>query len=430
MNTEILSFLGRCITTTAVYVFVNLLFSNIYDKKYSKRSVYIFGCIIAIAVMVGISGFGNGYLNLAFSFLTINMLCIVLYCSNVKNIWLNNTLIWFMFSFTDAATVLIWFLVTNNTLDGILSDYQLMLGSNLMNIIIMFVVYKVYMAFKQKLTAKSIQLKMAAFYVAMMFFELYIVISYASNIIDSSKGIQIIIILLGFLILNLFFAYILNQVSESYKYKYELSLADRLKKIQLENYKEIDQKYRESRAIIHDIKKHMMVIDELRVNDDNSNQYTKRIYEQMDKLFFGFHCSNQILSIVLSQKISKAKSNGIDVNIEMAEVQFNFMSDLDITAIFANLWDNAIEACDKAIKNKYINMKISCYNNFVIINCQNSFNGEYIKQGISFLSTKKQHDGIGLSSIEASVKKYDGIFSVKADDNTFEIDITIPTPIH
>lgn len=45
------------------------------------------------------------------------------------------------------------------------------------------------------------------------------------------------------------------------------------------------------------------------------------------------------------------------------------------------------------------------------------------------MSTKKQHNGVGLSSISTSVDKYDGFFSAKESGNIFKSEITIPIPL-
>ncbi len=344
--------------------------------------------------------------------------------------WLHSLLIWFIYVFCDCITVVVWSVVKGNTLEETLSDEQLMIGCNILNIIFMFAAYKVYLSLNQKIKFHSIQLRIALFMVMITFFETWIVISYASEISDRNGGIKFMIILIGFLLLNLFLAYVLNHVSKAYQYESELNLIKQLQKMQLENYKETERKYRESRVIIHDIKKHLDVIDELRESDKGkADEYRKHIDMQMDKIFCGYHCSNRIMGIILSQKMSKAKSDGIKVDVSVDEMNIDFIDDLDITAIFANLWDNAIEACAKVENNKYIKFSLSRYNGFLLIDLENSFDGIYKKCKNKFMSTKNQHYGVGLSIITASLNKYDGYFSAKGSGNVFKSEITIPIPL-
>ena len=304
-----------------------------------------------------------------------------------------------------------------------------MLGSNILNIIFMFVAYRVYMTVMQRFTVKSIQIKLSAFMIGMTFFQVYIVGTYSVEIKNRVGGINLIIILIGCLIINIFLAYILSQVSDAYRYKYELSLAERLREIHLANYREISQKYEESRTIIHDIKKHLMVAENIKnADEDASKRYLSDICGKMDSLFCGYQCSNKILSIVLSQKISFAKSVGIEVNTAADDIQMEFIDDLDITAIFANLWDNATEACGRmnSEDRKFICMEMRRVNDFILINISNSYNGELTQKGKEYLSAKKDHDGVGLKSVRFSVEKYDGVFVTRHSTDVFKAEITIP----
>lgn len=53
---------------------------------------------------------------------------------------------------------------------------------------------------------------------------------------------------------------------------------------------------------------------------------------------------------------------------------FGFLNDLDITALFANLWDNAIEACAKlAPDRRHILFVMQKVNGFLVINMENPF---------------------------------------------------------
>lgn len=404
MNMKLVQFIGQFLVTIVINLLTFLLFKNMYGIKYEKKSFYFLSYVFVVCLMIFVNKIGNPYLNAAYLFFSINLICLILFESNFKKVWLHNLLIWFIFVFCDGITVLVWLAIKGNTLEGTISNEQLMISSNIMNIIFMFVAYRIYLAFNQKLRFHSIQLKIALFMITITFFETWVVVSYASQISDRNGGIQVMIILIGFLLVDLFLAYILNHVSMAYKYENELNLIKQLQKMQLESYKETEGKYRESRAIIHDIKKHLDVINELREDDvETAEEYRKHIDMQMEKIFCGYHCSNRIMGIILSQKMSKAKSEGIKVDVSVDEINIDFIDDLDITAIFANLWDNAIEACIRVENNKYIKFSLSRYNGFLLIDLENSFDGIYKKSGNKFMSTKKQHNGVGLSSIAASV---------------------------
>lgn len=92
----------------------------------------------------------------------------------------------------------------------------------------------------------------------------------------------------------------------------------------------------------------------------------------------------------MSQKISTAESENIKVYTEVEDITLEFINDLDITVIFANLWDNAIEACLKTeIEKRFINIHMERFNGFIILNMENSFNGKVNKKERLFYQQRK-----------------------------------------
>ncbi len=425
MNTELLSFISQSISTATANLFVFLFYKNIYGCKYKKKGRYVLSYLSAVILMIVINMIGNPIINLIYSFISLNIICFLLFESNFKKVWVHNLFFWFLFVLTDSVTVATWSIIVGGSFKSILSNYQLMIGSNILNIIFMFAVYRVYLTFRQKINVWVTQIKIALFVITITFFEIWIMTVYTSQTLDSNGGVTLIIMMTGFLFINLFLAYILNQVSEAYKYKYELSLSERLNEMYLSNYMEISHKYEESKAIIHDIKKHISVAEKMKDDNKAQTEYLSEVYDRMNGLFNFFHCSNKILSIILSQKISYAKSKGIKIKVSVEDVPMDFIRDFDITAIFANLWDNAIEACDKVNEDKYITMDISRHNDILLINIENSFNGVIIKAKDVYTSTKPDHDGMGLKSVKLVVEKYDGVFMTSYNAVAFRAEITL-----
>ena len=233
------------------------------------------------------------------------------------------------------------------------------------------------------------------------------------------------------LLINYLVFYFFDELSTSYKYKYEASLLQMQNEIQLANYNEISKNYQESQKIIHDIKKHLYTLSQLSsINKDKADNYRKIIEKSMDSLIIGFSCTNQILSIVMSQKISVAENKGIKVDTDVEDLTLEFIDDLDITAIFANLWDNAIEASGLVnIKSRYIDFSMRQVNGFIVINMSNQCSENLNFKNGKLISTKKNHKGIGLSIVSTAVEKYHGLFVTEYKNNIFTVEITIPVPI-
>lgn len=92
----------------------------------------------------------------------------------------------------------------------------------------------------------------------------------------------------------------------------------------------------------------------------------------------------------MSQKISAAENEMIKVNTKVEDILFDFVDDLDMTAIFANLWDNAIEANLKVeTSERFINVIIGRVNDFIVISFENSFNGVIKKKMVIYFQLRK-----------------------------------------
>ncbi|MCD7731229.1 MAG: ATP-binding protein [Oscillospiraceae bacterium] len=164
------------------------------------------------------------------------------------------------------------------------------------------------------------------------------------------------------------------------------------------------------------------------MDEKRAQEYSNILSDKVDLLLSGFQCSNQILSIIMNQKMTIAEKNNIKLNTQIEDILFDFMDDIDITAIFANLWDNAIEACKKVQSDKrFINIIVGNMNDYIVICFENSFNGKISKKGDIILSTKKRHEGVGVSIITAAVKKYDGFINFENDMDTFKVKLMIPS---
>lgn len=426
MDLSTLAFISQSVCTCALNLIMFLFFRKMYGTKFTKVIIYIVSFIAACVLMVAVNYLNIPVLNILYGFISFNVICVLLFNTSLKQSILYNSILIFFLLFSDIITVFIWTVIQGEALQNVLNDSILMMISNALNILVMILVYKIFFVFVGKKELKSIQLQETIFLFFINVFEIFIIYIFTQKANESNDGILIFAIIIGFVFLNIFATYIIDRVSAAYKLKYELSMMKRQSELQLANYTEMNKQYERSRKVIHDIKKHLNVLSELNHKDNQkTNTYSEMIEKEVDSLFSGFQCSNEILSIVFSQKISLAESLNINVETKVEDINFDFMSDLDITALFANVWDNAIEACKKA-EEKYIVFEISQVNGFILITEKNSFTGKIKRNNDKILSSKKNHTGVGLSIIKSTVEKYKGLFTSNIENKTFCIEITIP----
>ena len=387
----------------------------------TKLYTFNLTCVILLVALYGVA--------LIFFFISAELICISFFKTNFRKSWLYNMLIMLFLFFNDILTYVIWSAAYGKSTIEVANNSNLLIVSNLLNILLSFAEYRIIVALLNKRELKLVRKQEIMFLFFMTIVECYIIHMLSQQIENSKDGYITLVIVVTFLIFNIYVTYIIRKVADLYKYKYDTELISRQSSMQLEQYKEMEQTYKEARHIIHDMKQHLTVLEDL--NTSEGAEYSFTLENRLESLFGGFQCSNQILSIIISRKHKIAESKNIYIKMDVEDINLGFIEDLDITGIFANLWDNAIEACERIEdeKRKIIFM-MNKVNGFIIINMENTYDkAEYMEMSRSSLSTTKDnHMGVGLSVIKTTVEKYDGLFNVIPNETKFVVEITIPIP--
>lgn len=223
-------------------------------------------------------------------------------------------------------------------------------------------------------------------------------------------------------------------------YAYHIQVKEmqmRLEKDALRNIMEMQYKnYQLSRESIdvvnqkyHDLK-HQINLLRSQADTGKSREYLDqmeheiKVYETQNKT------GNQILDAVLTNKSMVCQKREIELKVIMEGQSLSFMEDMDISALFGNMLDNAIESVSrqKEKEKRLIWLYVSREKQFVRIRTEN-----YCDEKIQFrngmpVTTKKDKrlHGYGMKSICATVEKYDGSTVACQKDNWFELKILIP----
>jgi len=133
---------------------------------------------------------------------------------------------------------------------------------------------------------------------------------------------------------------------------------------------------------------------------------------------------NTAVSILLNNKISKAKKKGIDIESIISFDNFT-MPYKTICSLIGNILDNAIEATEKT-EDKYIQLIVKGKDGECKISCENTYTEKPIFSNGNYQTSKKdsKDHGIGLSKIREIVQEYHGTIDIQIDD-TFLISLTL-----
>nr|WP_242836496.1 sensor histidine kinase [Ruminococcus flavefaciens] len=381
--------------------------------------------------MAYIKTFKINILNFSFSFLSVILFNVIFFKPTSKSFLIYDAIIFVIMLIVEMITAFIIALIINVPVERITDKPYSFAATALMNWIIMLALAKVFVNINSEKGMNNVRTQEVIMFVGLIIGEI-ILFNFLTDIISESKNrYEVVIILLIFLLLDLYLTYLINRMSKAYKTEKKLELLTQQSTLQLNAYNKLNEKYIASRKVIHDVRKHLASLEGLITANkaDEAGKYRDMLNYELNKLMPRFECDNSILTVVINNKLEAADNMKVDFRVNAEFTEINFISNLDITAIFSNLLDNAFEACAELPEEKrHVTLSIARRNYFVFIYVENTF--AEVNQDVKkvFRSTKKGHQGIGLSNIKSACEKYNGNFNAHTENDMFITEILIPIP--
>ncbi len=141
---------------------------------------------------------------------------------------------------------------------------------------------------------------------------------------------------------------------------------------------------------------------------------------------------NGVLDVILTTKSLECVERGIDLTYVVDGAAVEFMSAMDVAAVFGNALDNAIDGVMAVPDPERRLIKVAVYarDRFVLLTFENYFTGELRTEDGDIVT--RRHDrsrhGYGLKSIRYTAEKYGGSMTVNAEDGWFVLRILVPIP--
>ena len=148
-----------------------------------------------------------------------------------------------------------------------------------------------------------------------------------------------------------------------------------------------------------------------------------RSYESQNKT------GNRVLDTILTADSVKCHSRGIRMTCVADGQLLDFMNPMDLSALFGNALDNAIESVSKISdpEKRLIHVSVARQKNFLRIRVENCYEGEIrFRQGVPVTTKDANYHGFGLKSMQQTVEKYNGSMTIHAQDGWFEVRILFP----
>lgn len=186
-----------------------------------------------------------------------------------------------------------------------------------------------------------------------------------------------------------------------------------------ERYQWLQQENQHMARMIHDMKKHVVMLDTYMKDhkDETMEKYRLEVAKQADEMLDCIRFGNPMIDRIISTYAQKLKQAQISFNVEMDDIDVSFLAPVDLCAVLMNMLDNAIESCMQA-KEKFILLKLKeAAPQVFIIKMKNSC--DFIKDQDGKLMTSKpdaMYHGFGLKNMEQIAQKYHGAMHTAYDE--------------
>ena len=224
-------------------------------------------------------------------------------------------------------------------------------------------------------------------------------------------------------LLNFMVFYLYDSITKLFTEKVNAAAAKQKSLYYQKEAQLLKQNMGEIKKLRHDMKNHLIAISELskKHSDTDITDYISALLKKMVRAEEYSQTGILSLDSIINYKLTQAERSSISVSCEIAlPDDLNIEAD-DFVTIIGNLLDNAIEAAEKTQNDKYIFLNIRYTKGTLFITIKNSFDGVLNIKNHRFQTTKKDTalHGIGLQSIEAAIRKYNGELLTNYSDTEF-----------
>ena len=225
------------------------------------------------------------------------------------------------------------------------------------------------------------------------------------------------------LFLNIFVVYFYITAARSNEAEKKSRLYRQKEVLVYQHYQKLEESYRQSRKIVHDVKNHIQALGKLYEEGqiEEAEKYKEEVFHLLNQNNHAWYTENRMLNIILNEKLCHENLRDARLELDIEENCLDRIREIDITTIFANLLDNAIEAIGKEEGEKYLKVLAKREKEFLMIQVVNSKSIHPAKG--------EGHQGLGLENIREALKPYEGTCTITDDEKQFQAVILIPNAV-
>lgn len=213
-----------------------------------------------------------------------------------------------------------------------------------------------------------------------------------------------------------------------YRKKMTHQLLDVSMKEEQNLYAKVDELYKDSQIIRHDVKHYLTAVLGLIINEEY-DEARRQLIDILGTDFTGkfiYYQNSSVINAVLNDKRSRAGAGKIFLDMVVSGDVPKYC-EMDLAIILANLLDNAIEASTSADR---IFVEMLQDKGMYLITVKNSISDSVLANNPKLESSKQSANeahGFGIKSIIRLVKRLDGSYQCYEEHGYFVSYISVPT---
>ncbi len=141
---------------------------------------------------------------------------------------------------------------------------------------------------------------------------------------------------------------------------------------------------------------------------------------------------NGVLDVILTTKRAECAERGIDLTAVVDGQVLDFMSAMDLAAIFGNALNNAVDAVLAVDDPDRRLIKVAVYarDGLALVSVENWFTGELRTEDGDIVTRRqdRHRHGYGLKSIRRTAEKNGGSMTVNVEEQWFVLRVLVPVP--
>lgn len=235
----------------------------------------------------------------------------------------------------------------------------------------------------------------------------------------------------GIILLNIFLFYYAIRMMEKEETLQILQMRAERTRSQMDMYHTMQSQYEQQRRFLHDYKNQLNCIQGLLDcgQIEKASEYIARMTGNLRAQFGDINTNHTVVNIILNQKYQTARDKGIAMAFVINDLSGLSMPEEDLVTLLTNPLDNAIEACEKII-NKAIQFKMVIEDDQLVLSVRNPVSSPVLIKSNTIVTSKKDsvYHGIGLSNVDAVVRKYHGTSVLKCEDGWFTFAAILSCP--